>query len=149
MKKKPAKAKKVSVPKIKLKQGRYAAILTLRILPEEIERYDTLLKFFNRKNYSEVVNLAVDKVVKLDEELKGTQRKLQEAVQRSSGLNRRVRDYFNANDALREFIASEEDSKSSKRLGLNDDEDDPSKQYCGNCGQYFIGDEDDDCPDCD
>ena len=38
-----------------LKQGKFAAVLKLRILPEDLKYFDNLLKVYNEKNYTTAI----------------------------------------------------------------------------------------------
>lgn len=63
-------AKKAAPKKTNLKQGKYSAVITIRILPDEMPYYDALLERYPRcKNYTDAILMAVKEVSQLSKKV--------------------------------------------------------------------------------
>ena len=63
-------AKKATPKKTNLKQGKYAAVITVRVLPEEKPIYDDLLKRYSRcKTYTDALLRAAKEVPELSKKI--------------------------------------------------------------------------------
>jgi hypothetical protein len=89
-------AKKASKPK--LKQGKYAAVITLRILPDEIQYYDALLKrYIFCKNYTDAIFRATkdvrvlsDTIEMINKQLSDCSNSLQKECVKNNELTRKL-----------------------------------------------------------
>lgn len=137
MKKKKSTAK----PKIKLKSnGKYAAVLTLRIPPDHIAAYDELIKFTNRKTYTDAIDSAVHAITKIDTELKDTKKKLQETGEKYLIAMRKISLMVQSHTELSDFV-----KKNAKDIPAVKERE--AEKYCRDCNQFYI-DDGYGCPSC-